>query len=162
LFYLPPFVGAIALVLLASNRHLSYPRWLRVGMLGAALLVLPGLLPPAWGHPRELFAPEFRVQGTALLVGAVFVLAHGLFRSLSPPALAVALVAISAVALIPPQWTFWRIRPQVWAVYDTPTVRLGWGLWLDLLAWTGLLACGGSLFWTSQQRKGSATAKITP
>jgi hypothetical protein len=161
LLYLPPFAGAIALVLLAANRQLTYPRWLRVGMLAAALLVLPGLLPPAWGHPRELFASEFRLQGTALLIGALFVLAHGLFHSLSLPALAMALVALSVIALIPPQWAFWRIRPQIWAVYDTASVRLGWGLWLDLLAWAGSLACGGLLLWTSPHRESSSTVRTT-
>ena len=146
LFYLPPFAVAIGLVLLSINRQLAYPRGLRAVMLVLALLALTGILPPAWGHPRELFSPEFRLQGLALGVGLLMVLAHGLFRPLPLSALGLALGMLALTALIPPQWAFWAIRPRIWAVYDTPTIRLGWGLWLTILAWAGMFACSVSLF----------------
>ena len=138
LFYLPPFVCAICMVLLAANQHLVYPRWLRVGMLGLALILLPGLLPPVWSHPKEWFAAEYRLQGIALALGAMTIMAHGLFRNVSTPTLALILGVLALTGLVPVQWAFWVIKPRVWAVYDTPTVRLGWGLWLSTAAWAGL------------------------
>jgi hypothetical protein len=46
-FYLPPFACVVCLVLLSANRQMVYRRWLRLGTLVCALLLLPGLLPPA-------------------------------------------------------------------------------------------------------------------
>jgi len=146
LFYLPPLAVSISLILLSVNRHLAYPRGLRAVMLVLALFALSGVLPPVWGHPRELFSPEFRLQGLALGVGLLMVLAHGLFRPLPLSALGPALGVLAFTSLIPPQWAFWAIRPRIWAVYDTPTIYLGWGLWLTVLAWVGMLACSVALF----------------
>ena len=140
LFYLPPLVCAGSLVLLAANRSLSYPRALRVGMLALSLLLLPGLLPPVWGHPKDLFTSEFRLQGIALLVGLATIAGHGLFRRLTPQALTAILGSMALVALVPTQWVFWTARPHIWTAYDTPTVRLGWGLWLGFAAWLGVAA----------------------
>lgn len=137
-FYLPPLVVSFCLVLIGVNRHLPYGRWLRVLILGLAVLVLPGLLPPVWGHPRDLFAAEFRLQGLALVLGLAFVLAHGLFRRIPLGVLSVLLFLLALFGLLPAQGAFWSIRPQVWAVYNTPTIRLGWGLWFGLAAWAGL------------------------
>ena len=146
LFYLPPLVAAASLALLAPSRALPYARWLRVGMLLLALLLLPGLLPPVWGHPRELFTREFRLQGLAVLLGILLVAAHGLFRGLSPPALGVSLSALALVGLVPVQVAFWAIRSRIWAAYNTPTIRLGWGLWLNIVAWLALLGAAALLF----------------
>jgi hypothetical protein len=138
LLYLPPLVCTICVVLLAVNRHLACPRWLRVAMLGLALLLLPGLLPPVWGHPRELFSAEYRLQGIALVLGLAVVLAHGPFRNLSLFALTTTLGALALIGLLPAQGAFWAVRPHIWAAYGTPTIRLGWGLWLSMAAWLGL------------------------
>jgi hypothetical protein len=146
LFYLPPFVCVVCLVLLSTNRRLPYPRWLRAGMLLAAILLLPGLLPPAWGHPRDLFTREFRLQGIALLLGLLLVAAHGALRSLSRRTLSLALVVLALVGLIPAQWAFWAIRPHIWTAYNTPTIHLGWGLWLDIAAWASLLFTAALLY----------------
>ena len=146
LFYLTPLVCAGSLVLLASNQGRSYPRALRVGMLALSLLLLPGLLPPVWGHPKDLFAPEFRLQGIALLVGLAAIAGHGLFRRLSPRALAATLGSMALVTLVPTQWVFWTARPHIWTAYDTPTVRLGWGLWLGIAAWLGVAATCAAWF----------------
>ena len=135
LFYLPPFLCAVSLVLLAANGALVYPTALRVGMLLGALLVLPGLLPPVWGHPRDLFASEFRLQGIALLVGLAVIASHGLFRRLAQRVLTAILGAMALAAVVPTQWAFWAARPHIWAVYDTPSAHLGWGLWLSAAAW---------------------------
>jgi hypothetical protein len=140
LFYLPPFACAICLTLLSVSRHLIYPRWLRVAMLVLALFLLPGLLPPVWGHPSDLFTAEYRLQGLALALGLVLILAHSLFRDLPLSALSITLGILALFALVSAQWAFWAIRPHIWAVYDTPTVRLGWGLWLDMVAWGGMIA----------------------
>ncbi len=146
-FYLPPFALVIALVLLSVNQKLAYPRGLRAAMLVLALFALTGILPPAWGHPKELFSPEFRLQGLALGVGLLVILAHGLLRPLPLSTLGIALGVLALTVLVPSQWAFWTIRPRIWAVYGTPTIRLGWGMWLTILAWAGLFACSLSLFW---------------
>ncbi len=151
LFYLPPFVCAIGLVLVGMNRHLPFPRLVRGAMLLLALLILPGLLPPVWGHPKELFTPEFRLQGIALLVGLAAVAAHGLWRGLSPVALGATVAVLSLLALLPSQWAFWTIRPYIWAVYDTPTIRLGWGLWVEIIAWMGAFASGLIMYWGAKR-----------
>jgi hypothetical protein len=149
LFYLPPFVCVACLVLLSTNRQLPYPRWLRVVMLALAVLLLPGLLPPVWGHPKDLFTQEFRLQGIAFILGLLLIAAHGVFRVLSLRTLSLALVVLALIGLIPAQWAFWAIRPRIWAAYNTPTVHLGWGLWLDIVAWVGLLAVA-ALFYRSR------------
>ncbi|MBN1934720.1 MAG: hypothetical protein JW934_08635 [Anaerolineae bacterium] len=137
LFYLPPLVCTLSLTLIGINRHLPYPRWLRIAALGIALLLLPGLLPPVWGTPKDWFTAEFRWQGVALILGALFVLAHGAFRRLPLRRLTVSLILLALIGLLPAQWALWRIKPYVWAVYGTPTIRLGWGLWLHWIAWIG-------------------------
>lgn len=138
LFYLPPLVCTLCLVLVGISRRLPYPRWLRVVLLALALLLLPGLLPPAWGHPKELLAAEFRLQAIAFVVGLLFVLAHGLFRQVSLRYLAIVLVILALVGLLSAQGAFWVIKDRIWAAYNTPTIRLGWGLWVNGGAWVGL------------------------
>jgi len=142
LFYLPPLVCSLCLVLLGSargrsaERGVGYPRWVRVGMLAGALLLLPGLLPPAWGHPKELLTPEFRLQGLAVIAGLVVVLGHGLLRRIPIQVTRRLVIALSALALVLPQAVFWSIRGRLWSIYNTPTIHLGWGLWLHLVAWS--------------------------
>ncbi|MBN1639931.1 MAG: hypothetical protein JXA09_01755 [Anaerolineae bacterium] len=138
-FYLPAFTATCALVLLATARSLPYPRWLRVLLLAWAALLLPGLLPPAWGRVRELFAPEFRLQGLALFAGVLLIAAHGLLARLPRAALAAALSGLALCGLLPAQIAFWAIRARIWAAYGTPSLRLGWGLLLHLVAWIALL-----------------------
>jgi hypothetical protein len=140
LFYLPPLVGAVCLTLLASSQRLAYPRWLRVSTLVCAALLLLGLLPPAWGHPRELFAGEFRLQGIALLLGSLLVLGHGLFRKLALRSLSASVGVLALVALLSAQGAFWLVLPRIWTAYNTPTIALGWGLWLHIAAWATTIA----------------------
>jgi hypothetical protein len=146
LFYVSPFVCTVCLVLLAANRQLVYRRWLRVGMLVCALLVLPGLLPPAWGHPKELFMDEYRLQGIALVLGFVLVLGHGLFRRVPLRGLAIAMSLLALVALIASQSAFWAIQGRLWTAYNTTTARLGWGLWLHIVAWLGVIASAAYIY----------------
>ena len=99
---------------------------------------MPGLLPPAWGHPKELLVAEFRLQAGAFVVGVIFVMAHGLFRQVSVRNLAITLGILALIGLLPAQGAFWAIKDRIWAVYGTSTIRLGWGLWLNGGAWIGL------------------------
>jgi hypothetical protein len=140
LFYVPPLACSLCLVLIAVQPSVYLPRGLRAGMLICALLILPGLLPPVWGHPKELFKPEFRLQGLAMLLGLAVVAAHGLLRRVSQRAAGFAVLGLALLALVLPQAAFWAIRSSLWAVYNTPTIRLGWGLWLHIFAWLGVLA----------------------
>jgi hypothetical protein len=148
LFYIPPLACSLSLVMLATNREVGYARWLRACMLACALLLLPGLLPPAWGHPRELFAPEFRLQGAAVLIGALVVLGHGLFRQVPKRVMSWAVSGLALLALVLPQAAFWAIRDRLWAIYRTPTIHLGWGLWLHVAAWVGVLFGAWRVAWT--------------
>ncbi len=139
-FYLPPLICTLILTLSGINQHLPYPRWLRISALGIALLLLPGLLPPVWGTPKDWFSTEFRAQGFMLVLGGLFVLAHGAFRRLALHRLIPVILLLAMIGLFPTQWAFWRIKPYLWAVYNTPTIHLGWGVWLNGLAWIGIAA----------------------
>jgi hypothetical protein len=140
LFYVPPLACTLFLVLLAVQPSAHLPRWLRTVMLACALLILPGLLPPVWGHPGDLFKPEFRLQGLAMVLGLAVIAAHGLLGRVPKRVTGFALLCLALLALVLPQAAFWAIRGPLWAVYNTPTIRLGWGLWLHVLAWIGVLA----------------------
>jgi hypothetical protein len=153
LFYIPPFACTLCLALLAVQPSAYLPRWLRTGMLACALLILPGLLPPVWGHPKDLFKPEFRLQGLAMLLGLAFIAAHGLLRRLPRRAVGCTVLGLALLALVLPQAAFWAIRSPLWAVYNTPTIRLGWGLWLHILAWLGVLAAAWQAFLSEPTRQ---------
>jgi hypothetical protein len=149
LYYVPPFVCAVCLTLLAANHQLVYPRWLRVIVLVCAALLLFGLLPPAWGHPKELLSGEFRLQGYSLLFGLALVLAHGLFRRIPIRVLAIVVIVLSLIALLGAQVAFWLVRPRLWAAYNTPTLSLGWGLWLHIASWVAAMSLGVYIYqWT--------------
>ena len=151
LFYVPPLVVTIVLVVLSVSRQLPYRTWLRVVMLASSIAVLPGLLPPAWGHPRQLLEAEFRLQGIALLLGLGIAAAHGLFRRLSLSALAILVLTLAPIALLVPQAAFWAVRPRIWAAYNVSGLVLGWGLWLHLAAWLGVTACAATLLLWAQR-----------
>lgn len=142
LFYVPPFVCTVCLTLLAANRHLVYPRWLRVTVLTCAALLLLGLLPPVWGRPKELLTGDFRLQGYALIFGFVLVVGHSLFLKIPLHSLALVVCLLSLSALATAQGAFWLIRPRLWAAYNTPTLFLGWGLWLHIAAWAAAVGLG--------------------
>lgn len=162
-FYVPALALAVVLVLLSVSRHLPYRGWLRAAMLAASIAVLPGLLPPAWGHPRELMGPEFRLQGIGLLLGAGIVAAHGLFRRLPLRAFAIVILVLAIPALVAPQGAFWAIRARIWAAYGVSRLRLGWGLWLHIVAWLGVAACAVTLLgWAQGDRSRSEPARGSP
>ena len=151
LFYIPPLAVTLSLVLLSTNQSLPYPRWLRSVVLASSIVVLLGLLPPSWGHPRDLFSAEFRLQGVGILLGAGAAAAHGLYRRLSLRFSASLILVLASAALFAPQAAFWVVRPRIWSAYATPTIHLGWGLWLHIVAWLVIAACTGALLISSQQ-----------
>ena len=155
-FYLPAFAATCTLLVLGATRHLPYPRWLRVVLIAWAGLLLLGLLPPAWGRIRDLFVPEFRLQGLALIAGCMLIAAHGLISRLPRAAFAPLLAVLALTALVPAQVAFWVVRARIWAAYATPTLRLGWGLWLHLVAWIAVLA----LVWTARAQTRSSVSNL--
>lgn len=155
LFYVPPFACTVCLTLLVVNKTLAYPRWLRVAILGCAALLLLGLLPPVWGHPKELLTGEFRLQGYTLILGLVLVLGHGLFQDIPLHSLALVVSTLSLFALIAAQGAFWRVRPRLWAAYNTPTLALGWGLWLQIAAWAAAIGLGAYIYQWTRVRQAS-------
>ena len=160
-FYLPPFVAALSFVLLSTNRQLGYPRWVRILILVLAILALPGLLPPVWGHPRDLFNAEFRLQGIALVLGLLAVLSHGLWKSLQLHIVGWTLGTLALLALVPTQWAFWAIRPSIWQAYSTPTIHLGWGLPLEIVAWLGMLGFSTAIVWKTRPQIANTTGVHT-
>jgi hypothetical protein len=160
LFYASPFVCTICLMILAANKHLVYPRWLRVTALVSAALLLLGLLPPVWGHPRDLFAGEFRLQGYALILGLVLVAGHGLFHAMPLYSLALMVSILSLLALTTSQGAFWLIRSRLWAVYNTPTLSLGWGLWLHIAAWATAVGLGVYIHQQAKVRQTSPSGHL--
>ena len=138
--YLPPLVALSCLVLLSANRYLPYTRLLRVGMLVLALLLLSGVLPPVWGHPRDLFTPQYRIQGVAAVAGVAFAMAHGWLRQIRLVSLARMIAALGTIAVLPVQCVFWAAWPAIRAVYGSPTIHLGWGLGLHIALWSAAVA----------------------
>lgn len=160
-FYLPPFIAALSFVLLATNRQLGYPRWARIVAIVLAILALPGLLPPVWGHPRDLFNAEFRLQGIALVLGMLTILSHGLWKGLSLRLVGWTLGVLALLALVPVQWAFWAIRPLIWQAYNTPTIHLGWGLLFEIIAWIGVVGCTTVIVWRTRPHTSSPTGVHT-
>jgi hypothetical protein len=146
LFYVPPFFCSICLAILVPNQQTVYPRWLRATILPGAALLLLGLLPPVWGHPKELFAGEFQLQGYSIVLGLGLVLGHGLYRKIPLQTLVIVIGVLSLLALIAAQGAFWLVRPRLWATYNTPTLSLGWGLWLHIAAWVATVALGAYIY----------------
>ena len=137
----PVLVGTAAAVM--DGRFSVFPA---LAALVCALLLLPGLLPPAWGHPKDLFTAEFRLQGIALVLGFVLILGHGLFRRVPLRGLAVSAGLLALAALVLSQSAFWAILNRLWVAYGTPTAHLGWGLWLHIVAWLGVIASAASIY----------------
>jgi hypothetical protein len=140
LFYLPPFVAALALIFLAANKGLNYPPFLKVIV---SLLVIPlalALLPPVF-TPGLLLSAEFRVQCAALVLCLVLLVGQNLFRQLSLKTLAGLLILLTLTAIVPPVWQFLAIREALDRVYGQPVV-LGWGLWVTGLGFLMVLAIG--------------------
>jgi hypothetical protein len=137
--YLPPLASAACLALLVANRRISYPKYVRMSALALALFLLSGLLPPVWGRPRDLFAPQYRLQSTAAMFGASLVLAHGLFRRVQLVSLAWVTAVLSVLALLPTVCAFWIAWPAIWTAYDSPSIHLGWGLALHMMSWVSTL-----------------------
>jgi hypothetical protein len=130
-------------------------------LLTCAALLLLGLLPPVWGHPKELLAGEFRLQGYTLILGVGLVLGHGLLQEIPLHSFAIAVSVLSLSVLITAQGAFWLVRPRLWAAYNTPTLSLGWGLWLHIAAWTAAMSLGAYIYqWTRVQAGVKHSARV--
>jgi len=110
-FYLQPLACALIYALLAGARASGFPRSVRTAALLAAPPLLLGLLPPVWGHPKDLFAREFAAQATGFLSGGILILAHGLYRRLSARTIGLAIGVLALVTALPSHWTFWSVKP---------------------------------------------------
>lgn len=140
LFYLPPFVAAVALIFLAANKGLNYSPWLKMILL---LLVIPlslALLPPVF-TPGLLLSAEFRVQFAALILCLVLLVSQNLFRHLSLRTLAGLLILLALIVVVLPVWQFLSVREALDRAYGQP-VALGWGLWATGLGFLIVLVTG--------------------
>jgi hypothetical protein len=153
MFYFSPLAVSLILVLLAAHPHLPYPRWFRSILLFGALAVLAGLLPPVWGHPSDLWVPEFRAQAIAFLFGVVVVLGHGALRQLTTRLALWILGALGGIALVVSLGAFWAVKGRIWSAYGTPHIYLGWGFWAEHLAWATAVLASATLLWGLRQAR---------
>jgi len=160
-FYLQPLACALIYALLAGARASGFPRSVRTAALLTAPPLLLGLLPPVWGHPKDLFAREFAAQATGFLSGGILILAHGLYRRLSARTIGLAIGVLALVTALPSHWTFWSVKPLIWQSYATLTIHVGWGLWLNLSAWIAVCAASAWLILTPRPES-HAGAEVEP
>ena len=92
--------------------------------------------------------------------------AEDLLRRIPRRAMILTVGTLATLALVLPQAAFWIIRDQLWAVYQTPTIRLGWGLWLHTIAWIGVLgeawSRGGPSQPPSSMYRSARTTRLQP
>jgi len=149
LFLLPLLAASVSLVLLAANRSLRFPVWVRALLVALAVPIALAMLPPVW-TPALLLTPEFRKQTAAILVCLALVAFSPLLRRLPWRAVALIVLLLSLATAILPVWQFFSVRPAINTVYGRP-VTVGWGIWLMAagFALTALTAAAG-LMPTSQ------------
>jgi hypothetical protein len=152
-FLLPLFVTMLALPLLACNRQLAIPGWLRWLMRLAVVPLALGALSPVW-TPTILLAPEFRLQ--TLLAGLAVGLAviAPLFRRLPLWSLVGLLLIGGVAALGLPWWQFTLARPDIQEAYHE-AVNLGWGWWLTVAGLLTAMAGGGLALQMTNNVQGS-------
>jgi len=127
LFYLPPFVAALCLILLMAHKRLAYPSLIRAVMVLTVLGLAWAMLPPVW-TPQLLLTAEFRKQSVAIAFCLLLVVVHPMLRHLPPRSVAVAVMVLATLGAGPPLWQFFAVRQAVSRAYGWP-VPVGWGLW---------------------------------
>ena len=144
-FLLPLFSAMLMLPLLAANKRLDLPVWLRQSLKLAVIPLALASLSPVWS-PAILMNMEFRLQTIAALIAIVLALIAPIFGNLPLKALvAVSTVAnIMAIGLAGRQFNL--VQSAITAVYHEP-IALGWGWWVTV-AGTILTIIGG--FWAAR------------
>jgi len=127
IFYLPPLIVALTLLLMAANARLPYRGGLRIMMLLLSVPVTFSMLPPAW-TPSSLVMPEFRLQTVAIAVCLGLWACFPILRRLSPVPLEGGMAALMLLGAVWPLWQFLEALWAINAVYGR-SVELGWGLW---------------------------------
>ncbi len=124
-FLLPLFLAMLALPLLAVNKGLELPTWLRWVMRLAIFPLALASLSPVW-TPAILTAPEFRLQ--TLLAAAAIGLAviAPILKNIPLKILVLILLGGGIVALILPGWQFGLLQASIGEAYNEP-ISLGWG-----------------------------------
>jgi hypothetical protein len=150
LFFLPPlFLAMLALPLLAANRQLLLPTWLRWLVRLAIVPLALAALSPVW-TPTILLAPEFRLQTGLALLALGLALTAPWFKHLPLTGLISLLLGGSLAALILPWWQFRLIQPAIAEAYHQP-LWLGWGWGLTA---TGIMvSLAGGMWLLFFQRK---------
>ncbi len=127
-FLLPLFLAMLALPVLAENKTLAWPTWLRWGLRLVVIPLALASLSPVW-TPAILLTPEFRLQTLLATVAIGLALIAPLLKSLPLKIGGVLLLGGGIAALILPGWQFSLIQPAMVEAYHEPVV-LGWGWWL--------------------------------
>ncbi len=141
-FLLPLFMAMLALPLLAENKALDLPIWLRWGLRLTVIPLALASLSPVW-TPAILTAPEFKLQtGLALLAVGLAVIAP-LFKHLPLKLLIPLLVVGTVVALLLAAQQFGRAQASISNVYNEP-VFLGWGWYVTV--WGGVFSTVGGIW----------------
>ncbi len=131
LFLLPLFVTALALPLVAANRRLAYPGWVRWPILVAVIPLSLTLLPPVWS-PGVLLSAEFRLQTSACVLCLGLVVATRWLRLMPLRPIATLLVPLSLAAPALALWQFFAVQEAVAHAYASPIVP-GWGAWIAVV-----------------------------
>lgn len=145
LFYLPPFVAALGLILLMANRRSAYPLLVRVVMGLTVLGLAWAMLPPVW-TPQLLLTAEFRKQSIAIAFCLLLVVIHPVLRHLPLRLVAVAVMVLAILGAGPPLGQFLAIHKAVSRAHGWP-VPVGWGLWATVLGFTIVLVGAVALYY---------------
>lgn len=127
-FYAPLVAISAVASLTAYRRDFAYRWWLRLPLLGIAIVAALNLVPPAW-TPTRLLEAEFRWQTGSLLVLLAGV-ALSPFLALLPRWLATTIATLlNLIAIGVPLSAFFQILPAIQALYNQP-VGAAWGMWI--------------------------------
>ncbi|MDX1522772.1 MAG: hypothetical protein R3264_14180, partial [Anaerolineae bacterium] len=124
-FLYPLFVVMLALPLVAVNRQLRLPTWLRWLLRLTVLPFALASLSPIW-DPAILFTAEFRTQTILAGIAIGLTVVAPLFKNLSLKLLLAALSISSLIALILAYRLFIMVQAPIAATYNGP-VGLSWG-----------------------------------
>ncbi len=149
-FYLPLVAVSLICSLCVFRAELRYAWYVRVLLIGLAIMSAFNLVPPAW-TPQRMLTPEFRQQLMAIGL-CLTAMAFSPFLALLPRRIvAVVLVVFSVFAIAIPSWQFLRVLPEIGELYGR-TLLPGWGLYTTQIGFL-LIAAAGIGLWGKQAER---------
>lgn len=139
-FLLPLFSAMLMLPLLAANKRLDLPAWLRAGLKLAVIPLALASLSPVW-TPAILMNVEFRLQTIVAVIAVALALIAPIPGGLPLKPLTLFLIVVTIIAMGLAGRQFSLVQSAIAAVYHEP-ISLGWGWWV-MVAGTILTIIGG-------------------